>query len=301
MGSPRFSPHVNSRPICQVCGKMGHSALNCYHRFDQAYQVAGLNLTAYTATSSYSRGLNWYPDTGATNYVTSDLNNLSLHSKAYDGPDELQVGNGTRLAIKNIGISKLSPLFTLRHVLHVPKITKNLIYVQKFTADNNVFIEFHPSCFFVKDHMSEKILHQGPSRNGLYHWFPPSVTPSRVFLSERAPSADWHARLGHPADRIVRHVISNFNLSATPNKNPIVCPACQRGKSHQLPFSLSENKSSFPLELVFFDVWGPSPILSTNGARYYVIFVDHFRNLLGFTQLHANLMFPLFFQNFRPM
>jgi hypothetical protein len=81
------------------------------------------------------------------------------------------VGNGTRLVIKNIGISKLSPLFTLRHVLHVPKITKNLISIQKFTADNNVFIEFHPSCFFVKDHMSGKILHQGPSRNGLYHWF----------------------------------------------------------------------------------------------------------------------------------
>jgi hypothetical protein len=159
MGSPRFSPHVDSRPICQVCGKMGHSALNCYHRFDQAYQAAGPNLTAYTATSSYSRGLNWYPDTGATNHVTFDLNNLSLHSEAYDGPNGFQVGNGTRLAIKNIGISKLSPLFTLCHVLHVPKITKNLIYVQKFTADNNIFIEFHPSCFFVKDHMSGKILH----------------------------------------------------------------------------------------------------------------------------------------------
>jgi hypothetical protein len=150
MGSPRFSPHVGSRPICQVCGKMGHSALNCYHRFDQAYQAAGPNLTAYTATSSYSRDLNWYPDTGATNHVTSDLNNLSLHSEAYDGPDELQVGNGTRLAIKNIGISKLSSLFTLRHVLHVPKITKNLISVQKFTADNNVSMEFHPSCFLLR-------------------------------------------------------------------------------------------------------------------------------------------------------
>lgn len=31
MGSPRSSPHVGSRPICQVCEKMGHSTLNCYH------------------------------------------------------------------------------------------------------------------------------------------------------------------------------------------------------------------------------------------------------------------------------
>jgi hypothetical protein len=33
---------------------------------------------------------------------------------------------------------------------------------------------------------------------------------------------------------------------------------------------------------VFFDVWGPSPILSTNGARYYVIFVDHFSKFTWF-------------------
>jgi hypothetical protein len=33
---------------------------------------------------------------------------------------------------------------------------------------------------------------------------------------------------------------------------------------------------------VFYDVWGPSPILSTNGARYYVIFVDHFSKFTWF-------------------
>ena len=130
--------------------------------------------------------------------------------------------------------------------------------------------------------MSCKILHQRSSRNGLYYWFHPSTTPPRVFLCERAPSVDWHTRLRHPTDRIVRHVISNFNLSTTSNKKPIVCPGCQHGKSHQLLFSLSENKSSFPLELVFSNIWGPSPILSNNGACYYVIFVDHFSKFTWF-------------------
>jgi hypothetical protein len=78
------------------------------------------------------------------------------------------VGNGTCLAIKNIGTSLLfQPNFILCNVLHVPKITKNLLSVQKFTLDNNAFVEFHPSCFFVKDHISGKILHKGPSKNGL--------------------------------------------------------------------------------------------------------------------------------------
>ena len=28
----------SSRPICQICGKNGHSTLDCYYRMDFAYQ-----------------------------------------------------------------------------------------------------------------------------------------------------------------------------------------------------------------------------------------------------------------------
>ena len=300
LSPPKNIPTMGSRPTCQVCGKLGHTALTCYHRFDQAYQSAGPNLTAYAANSSYSPDINWYPDTGATHHITSDLNNLNLHSESYDGPDQIQVGNGTHLAIKNIGASKLSPSnFILRNILHVPQITKNLLSVQKFTHDNNVFLEFHPSYFFVKDCKSGRILHCGLSRNGLYHWFPSSsAAPPRVFSSERVSFMDWHARLGHPTDRILRHVMSHFNLPVASNKKLSVCTACRRGKSHQLPFSLSHHKSTVPLELIFSDVWGPSPILSNNGARYYVIFVDHFSKFTWFYPIHCKsdvfTIFPKF-------
>jgi hypothetical protein len=146
--------------------------------------------------------------------------------------------------------------------------------------------------------MSGKILHQGPSRNGLYNWFLPSATPPHVFLGEHATSVDRHTRLRHLANRIVRHVISNFNLSTTSNKKPTICLACQRGKSHQLHFSLFENKSNFALELVFYDVWGPSPTISNNGACYYVIFVDHFSKFTWFypitSKSEVSSIFPKF-------
>jgi hypothetical protein len=132
MGPYRPSPHMGSRPTCQVCGKMGHSALTCYNRFNQAYQAPGPSLTAYhaMATPSHTRDLNWYPDTSASHHVTSDPNQLNFRSEEYDGLDQIQVGNGTRLAIKNIGTSILSPPnFILCNVLHVPKITKNLVSV----------------------------------------------------------------------------------------------------------------------------------------------------------------------------
>ena len=32
------SPHLPTRPQCQLCGKFGHTAMKCYHRFDITYQ-----------------------------------------------------------------------------------------------------------------------------------------------------------------------------------------------------------------------------------------------------------------------
>lgn len=41
-------------------------------------------------------------------------------------------------------------------------------------------------------------------------------------------------------------------------------------------FSSSLSTSTSPLDLVHSDVWGPSPVISSHGFRYYVIFVDDF-------------------------
>lgn len=53
------------------------------------------------------------------------------------------------------------------------------------------------------------------------------------------------------------------------------CYACSNNKMHKLPFTTSSLKSSQPLEFVFSDLW-TSPIISVDGFKYYVIFVDHF-------------------------
>jgi len=58
--------------------------------------------------------------------------------------------------------------FLLRHLLHVPHITKNLISVAQFTKDNNVYFEFHPHSCFVKHQDTHHILIQGIVRDGLY-------------------------------------------------------------------------------------------------------------------------------------
>ena len=45
---------------------------------------------------------------------------------------------------------------------------------------------------------------------------------------------------------------------------------------HKTPFHISSIKSTRTLEFVYSDVWGPSPIDSIDGFKYYLIFVDHY-------------------------
>ena len=167
-----------NRPICQVCGKIGHLALTCYHRFDNNYtRDSRPNMQALLATPQSQCDPNWYPDISATHHLTNDLANLNVRADDYNGNDQIRVGNGTALPIHHIGTTQLtapSTSFILQNVLHVPTITNNLLSVQKFTSDTNTFIEFHPKLFNVKDQVTRRTLLQGPSRNGLYP-FPPSV------------------------------------------------------------------------------------------------------------------------------
>ena len=55
-----------------------------------------------------------------------------------------------------------------------------------------------------------------------------------------------------------------------------MCHSCLCNKSQRLPFGESSLESRGPLDLIYTDVWGPSPIQSIDGFNYYVIFVDHF-------------------------
>uniref|UniRef100_A0A2N9FB01 Retrotransposon Copia-like N-terminal domain-containing protein n=1 Tax=Fagus sylvatica TaxID=28930 RepID=A0A2N9FB01_FAGSY len=64
-GRGRGPSNNTSRPTCQVCHKLGHTALTCYHS-----------------------------DSGATHHLTSDLANLNVRADEYHGPDQIRVGSG---------------------------------------------------------------------------------------------------------------------------------------------------------------------------------------------------------------
>ena len=114
-------------------------------------------MTAMKASPGYVNNTYWYPDSGATNHVTSDLNNLTFGIECH-GYNKIHMGNGEGLNISHIGHSVFSSrVLYLKNLLCVSLITKNLISVSQFSKDNNVFFEFHHDSCFVKDRVTRNI------------------------------------------------------------------------------------------------------------------------------------------------
>ena len=246
-------------------------------------------LAAMASTSNGAQaGESWLTDTGATDNLTANMTNLNTHTP-YKGTDQVAVDNGQSIPINNIGTSQLCTKFhnfRLQNLLHSSKISSNLLSIHKLCKDNNYACYFDSNKFIIQDLSSGKVLYKGLSENGLYpiHSNHSSVqtlaaSPSMsAFLSTKNKWQLWHHKLGHPSDRVLVSALPNLS-SCISIKNKHVqhhCKHCLIGKMHKLPFESSQFHSTQPLELVHSDVWGPAPIPSSNGYRYYILFVDDF-------------------------
>jgi GAG-pre-integrase domain/Integrase core domain len=82
----------------------------------------------------------------------------------------------------------------------------------------------------------------------------------------------WHRRLGHPSFGYMRKLSPTLFLGL--NNEEFICETCIKVKSHRATYHASLNKSVIPFDLVHTDVWGPSPIISKSGCRWFILFTD---------------------------
>jgi histone deacetylase 1/2 len=97
-----------------------------------------------------------------------------------------------------------------------------------------------------------------------------------AFVTAKPSHTKWHSRLGHPSSTIVSQIISKNKLPCIRDSTlELVCDSCQRAKSHQLPYPISTSISTAPLQLIFFDLWGPAPTF-VGRHDYYVSFINDY-------------------------
>lgn len=130
----------------------------------------------------------------------------------------------------------------------------------------------------MKDKISKKELLQGRIKDGLYQVNPDTNCEVNItHVSNKKESVlDWHVKLGYPSEKILHQALKSCKFKISGNQKLEFCSACQYGKSHKLPFKNSDSKASKPLELIHTDLWGPAPIPSKQGFRYYINFLDDF-------------------------
>ncbi|VVA35516.1 PREDICTED: Retrovirus-related Pol poly from, partial [Prunus dulcis] len=300
--SSGFSPDRSM--TCQICERKGHSALTCRQRLNLSYNANVVPArfqapSAHYAHSAFPPTDNlWLADSGASNHVTSNMSNLG-HSSPYTGSETLRVGDGNSLPISHTRSTILhtsNAKFHLLNVLHVPQVAHNLLSVHKFVSDNHCSLIFDEIGVSIKDNATQRMLYQGPCEQGLYPIYCSSsvqVSPLSsgtspiAFLVSKASIHTWHKRLGHPHSAVLKTIVTSNQLPLEDSSfSKPQCTDCILGKATRLPFTPSFSVSTTPLELVHSDVWGPSPIDSCTGYRYYVLFLDDYTKHVIFHEDH---------------
>ncbi|KAK9070010.1 hypothetical protein SSX86_010408 [Deinandra increscens subsp. villosa] len=241
---------------------------------------------------------NWYMDSGATHHMTHHAGNLSSYVNN-SRSNYIVVGDGTKIPIYATGHSSLSPPFPplhLKNIFYSPNILKNLLSVRRLTADNKIILAFDEFGFSVKDYQTQRHILRCDSPGPLYS-IPSSLASSTSPSTFVAVSEDlWHSRLGHPGATILRLLNSSNKIRVNKFSNKPLCSSCVMGKHIKLPFYESLSVTNAPFDIVHSDVW-TSPVTSTGGHKYYVLFLDNYTNhLWTFPLAHKSSVFTVFLQ-----
>uniref|UniRef100_A0A803Q3J9 Integrase catalytic domain-containing protein n=1 Tax=Cannabis sativa TaxID=3483 RepID=A0A803Q3J9_CANSA len=329
-----------NRPTCQLCGRPGHTVQKCYHRFDITFTGTQTNTGSNSNSPSENYQANisesaiteestgtWYLDTGATNHLTVDAQQLTT-SADYKGKAKVVVGNGASIPILHVGsnsISTHSPnkSLLLKDILHVPSITQNLLSISQFTKDNNVVLQFDSVCCLIKGKTTKQVLLRGSLSNGLYKLEVPTqsiavqephqprhktahcntsvfncTTTSNPVFDKNRISSTWHCRLGHPAKPNLVQVLAQV-CPQIRCKEVDFCDACQLGKMHQFTFKPTANKTVSPFEIIHTDIWGPSFYTSRDGYKYYLSCVDDFTRFVWIYPMQSKAEVTVLFTHFQ--
>uniref|UniRef100_A0A2N9HHB5 GAG-pre-integrase domain-containing protein n=1 Tax=Fagus sylvatica TaxID=28930 RepID=A0A2N9HHB5_FAGSY len=199
----------------------------------------------------------WLTDSGASDHISASSTNLSPQVP-YHGQEQVSVGNGQQVPIQTI--------------------------VHKLCLHNNCSCLFDANQLLIQDLPTGKVLYKGLSENGVY-----PIHSSTFFNSAQNKTACaaqsvspqkwhlWHSRLGHPSNKVLSSMFPSLQCnSSLTNSVKTHCIHCLAGKMHQLPFPISNKSVSSPFALIHADLWGPAPIMSYTGFRYYLVLVDEF-------------------------
>ena len=152
----------------------------------------------------------WVIDLGATNHMTHASQYFSTYTSC-PSSGKIIVANGSLAIVAGLGDIYVTPSLILKNVLYVPKLSANLVLIQKLIEDLKCYEIFHPSYCVFQEQGSGRKIELAKERNGLYHLETPGSSNkvmnnlSLSFLSSSNGDVIWlhHFHLGHPPFRVL--------------------------------------------------------------------------------------------------
>ncbi|KAJ9542902.1 LOW QUALITY PROTEIN: hypothetical protein OSB04_029408 [Centaurea solstitialis] len=236
---------------------------------DENDPIAASAETGNSGKCLASSSSKWVIDSGASDHMTGNSNLLSDFIKpASPQPKSQQLMD---LYPKQLAQAQSN----YHHLSHYPQ---SLVYQTfaltcylKITRHLKCIVEFFPDHYVFQDLQTKRIIGKGRESDGLYI-FEQRRPYSLASFSFNSSPFKVQCRLGHPSLRSLKKLCPEFSHLMS-----LQCESCQFVKHQRVHLSPRVNKRVVsPFQLVHSNVWGPCPVTSKTGFRYFVTFVDDY-------------------------
>ncbi|KAJ9564855.1 LOW QUALITY PROTEIN: hypothetical protein OSB04_000821 [Centaurea solstitialis] len=226
--------------------------------------------TSNSSTCLLSSASKWVIDSGASDHMTGNPTLFSTFDK-HMSPSHVTIVDGSASSVLGSGTVELTPFVSLSYVLSLHKFSFNLLSVNRITRTLNCSVKFFPDFCVFKDLLTKKIIGRGREADGLYIF--EHQPPRSLACSNSSSPLEVHCRLGHPSLQNLKKLCPEFSSLSS-----LQCESCQFSKHQRIHLSprVCNKRASSPFELVHSDVWGPCPVTSKLGFKYFVTFVDDY-------------------------
>ena len=146
--------------------------------------------------------------------------------------------------------------------LYIPNFKYNLLSISKLILHSDIQVVFsNNGCFIQNQKTGRRIAIN--QHVGLYVFTIPDRFVNYINL--------WHNRLGHVSDKRLELLKQNYSCIHLRKDH---CKACYMAKQKKLSFPNSDSHALKIFDIIHVDIWGPSPVSSLHGRRYFLTIVD---------------------------
>ncbi|KAA0068106.1 putative mitochondrial protein [Cucumis melo var. makuwa] len=180
---------------------------------------------------------------GVKNFPPPQMKRTPLFIEFPAGNEKIRIADDSLVPISGKGQIVLFDNFSLQNVLHVPKLSYNLLSISKITCELHCNATFLPESICFQDLSSGRTI--GTTRHSMELYILDDDTSSCSISRTSTSDHDfmlWHFRLGHPNFTYIKYLFPH--LFPKIDVSSLSFEVCIREKQHQTPLECL--KESYP-------------------------------------------------------